>query len=109
MRGQHVLPNDIRFELLSAALMLPCAECNMRWSISTEVSAADATPSALGSTTAFVDPKLANAMYQSSEFRGCHVHLSQGELDNLSMKATLLDADPLIEELIGCFDWAVEF
>ena len=66
---------DVRDELFIASLLLSVMHSNMRWPVSTEVSATDATPSAGGAVRATVTPELAQALYKSTEYKGCHVRL----------------------------------
>ena len=69
------LPADIADELRSVALHLPVARWNMRRTISSVLTATDATPSSGGATEVRIPDKLAKELFRRSEYRGAPVRL----------------------------------
>ena len=54
---------DIRGEILTVSIMLYVCHANIRWPISTRLSATDATPSAGGATSCVISQALARALW----------------------------------------------
>ena len=73
-----VLPNAVREELGAAALVLIAAHASLRWELSGEVSATDATPCMEGATRARAPAALVSKMYIAAEHRGEYTRLDWG-------------------------------
>ena len=88
---------SMRAELVHGALLLPLAWGDTRWPVEERVSTTDATPSAGGATGAFVSRDLSEALYRSSEQKGCRTRLT-GWTDPA---AALLPAFPIIDDVMS--------
>ena len=69
------IPPDIRDEMVAAAGLLSLASAHIRWPVSPELSATDATTSFFGATVAPVGGKVARALFRVGEHRGEHTRL----------------------------------
>ena len=95
-------PPDIRDELMGAALCLPLAVAPLRWPLSTRLTATDATPDSAGATECRVSKDLIEAMFATSEQKGCYVRL---DVNPLLHTYPLIPPDPLIGEMLQCMKW----
>ena len=82
-QGICYLPGYIRDELRGAAVLLPYARAHLRWPVSTEIWATDATPTTGGATSTNVPSKLCRALYRKVETRGESVRLTWDPKENL--------------------------
>ena len=60
----------VKDELLGACLLLPVAEANVRWPISSRLVTTDATPTRGGATAGYISNGLAEELYRYTEHRG---------------------------------------
>jgi len=67
------IPGPVLDELTFMMLLLPTAEANLRWAISDEVSAVDATPAMEGACVAPLPSKLAHQLFRIAEHKGAYV------------------------------------
>ena len=94
------IPPDIKDELISACALLGVAHGHFDWPASSEVSCTDATPSRGGSVRTRVSHRLAQALYEMTETRGCYVRLDSGNTEFTDMYDTLISTDPLASILV---------
>ena len=73
--GWSRIPPDIRDEMITAAGLLSLASAHIRWPVSPELSATDATTSSFGATVAPVGGNLARAPFWVGEHRGEHTRV----------------------------------
>jgi len=96
-------PPDIREEMLSAALLLPSAETQLRWPLSARLTTTDATPTHGGATETWIAGKLMKELYVNAEQRGCYVRLDGHTED----ECHLLPAQPDIGDVCSALPWQV--
>ena len=97
------LPSAIAEELFGAFLVLPLAVGYMRWPVSTNIVAADATPSAGGACEARVSEQLAEALYSAGEVKGAYVRM-QGLGTSLGVEYEPVD-NPLVVDIARAVPW----
>ena len=66
----YMLPHHVRDELLTASLILPLASCNIRWPVSVQISASDASSKRGGRASCITSQAFAKTLYRFSEKRG---------------------------------------
>jgi hypothetical protein len=91
----------VRDELLSAVFMFPFAQSNIRWPISTVLSATDATPLRGGGATSCISVALAEDLYRASEFRGEHVRLDWTRFAELLNPTTMIQPQQRIHDIVS--------
>lgn len=74
-KGLSRMPAYVGDELITAMMMLPLAECNIRAPVSVQVSATDASSQMGGRASTITSPALAKTLYRFSECRGEHVRM----------------------------------
>ena len=90
-------------ELSIMALFTPLMTSNIRTPISNTISSSDATVMNGGTTLTQVASPLAEALYKSSEEKGCYSKLAMGPLDYLDLD--ILPVFPLVEQVSDCATW----
>ena len=93
---------DIRSELFVVSLLVLIAQAHIRWPVSTQITATDATPSRGGAVSSTVSRELAHALYMTAELRGSTTTLRRDILPSLDS----ID-DPGVETFFKCADWKV--
>ena len=94
--------DDVRGELLTMSLILFVCHANIRWPVSTRISATDATPDAGGACAATVSQGMARALWAATEEKGSATYLRTTILDADGPTA---DAD--VEKVFSCANWRV--
>ena len=87
----------VKGEFGQAISMLPLAEACARWPVSTRVSTTDATPTFGGATECWCSRRMSEALYRTSEQKGCRTRLAGWEPED----GELLPAFPVIDELVS--------
>ena len=64
------IPQHIVDELVTAALLLPFSGCNIRWPVSVQISASDASSRKGGRAACLTTQSFAKVLYRFSEKRG---------------------------------------
>jgi len=80
--------------------LLPLAEAETRWPVSTRVSTTDATLTRGGATAFWSRTELGNALYWMTEQKGCRTRLHP----SVELRDPLLPAFADVEHLIACGD-----
>ena len=81
------IPSDIKIELALAILLLAVSEGNIRWPISSLLSATDATPTSGGAVAGVVSSELAHVLYGAAEYRCEYTRLDwNSELEPSKMR-----------------------
>ena len=93
---------DVRGELLTVSLVLFVCHGNIRWPVSTRISATDATPTAGGSTACVISQPLARALWAATEEKGSATYLRSSLLD-----ADDEAADRDVEQVFTSAPWRV--
>ena len=75
------VPQDIRDELLGAALLLPCVHAVIRASLSSTLACSDATQVGGGATSVEVAAECAEGLFRHGEHRGAYTRLDWGPDD----------------------------
>ena len=98
------LPHHVRDELLTACLLLPLAASSIRWPVSTQISASDASLTAGGRASTLTSKSLAKVLYRFGEKRGeyCKLDWINHDLPPPSSMSTAPDC--LIDALM-CHSW----
>ena len=91
-------------ELISAVLMMPLAEANARWQLSSHISATDATPTSGGSARSKTSANIISNLYRVCEHRGEHVRLDWGKHD-IVVPSTMKECHPELQELPFSHVW----
>jgi len=91
-------------ELIFAVLLLPLAESCIRWPISTEVCASDATPVRGGLAKCQSTESIVESIYRFCEFRGEHVRLDWNHRPG-SLTSSMTTCGNDIEELMYSHVW----
>ena len=94
--------DDVRGELLTISLILFVCHANIRWPVSTRISATDATPDAGGACAATVSQGMARALCAATEEKGSATYL---RTSILGPDGPAADAD--VEKVFTCANWRV--
>eukprot|EP00438_Fugacium_kawagutii_P015754 Skav233443 [mRNA] locus=scaffold1486:339543:342293:- [translate_table: standard] len=73
--GTFKLPQSIRDELVTAAVLLPLTGCNIRWPVSVQISATDASLVRGGRAACITSKGFAKSLYRFGEKRGEYTRL----------------------------------
>ena len=95
------LPDHIADEILTAALMLPLTEANLRWPVSTVITCSDATPSTDAYVSCGVSGELTATFYDSCVTKGTNVKMTDDLVSRLRAQM-LFPEDDVIREVCTC-------
>ena len=98
------LPHHIRDEILTASLLLPMASSNIRWPVSTQISASDASLLAGGRAATLTSKSFAKVLYRFGEKRGEYCKLDWVN-HNLPPPTSMSAAPDCLIDALMCHSW----
>ena len=99
------VPAVIEEEFLCAAALLSVASSNIRWEVSTRISATDATTSHAGGAATSTTTSIAQTLYRVSIHKGEYVRLDWNDKEVVPPPTDMICAQPAIQELILAHKW----
>ncbi|MDE0839882.1 MAG: hypothetical protein OSB41_12645, partial [Kiritimatiellae bacterium] len=101
----YFLPAAVSDELVYAALLLPLAYADLRWPVSPDLLATDATPVARGSTIVTVPKEIAKKFYIRSEHRGDYVRMDWDDEGEYGNHQVVRPAGEVFEAAVAGLPW----
>ena len=102
------VPQDIRDELLGAALLLPCVHAVIRASLSSTLACSDATQVGGGATSVEVAAECAEGLFRHGEHRGAYTRLDWGPDDWQLEPWTAHQLPDVLVDVIQGAHWKVD-
>lgn len=100
----YKLPHHIRDELAAACLLLPLSFSNVRWPVSVQISATDASLTGGGRASTITSRKFAKTLYRFGEKRGEFAKLDWAS-QSLQPPSSMVTAPDALVDALMCHAW----
>ena len=99
------LPALVREEFAAAACLIGLAACNIRWELSTRISATDATDRRGGGAETSTTPAIAYALFKVACHRGEHVRLDWASKSSAPPPSDMPSIQNEFHEIVTAHKW----